>query len=1050
MMGMNVDLTARKILALLHDPPFKPILFASYSGRDVAELVRHATGIWEEEYRGERVEEYHERLARYIIDELVKKLTERGRYDLAAKIKSMQEECRPLIDKCDYASSSIDRSIAYLFFEGGLGERKFVNRLVFKHPLDSSEHEFTDKVRRLLYDGKGALRVEEFATAVKSFISLVSEAMVRAEPGYEYHALWRVLPASYVYSLEKAFDIKIPEATLLPADTRSPTSTIIDHLYATASLATAVADNEIGLIYWEIEGKQDFISTSRLPRDLWSGSYLISLTTFYALMKLADELGPDSIIRPLLHNAPLYDAFLSTRGIPIELSATIEENRLELPVIPGAALVIVPGGQVEDYASKILQWYIEAWSKISGVFLERLKNLRREVGEGSRLVEVVGDEDEWRRIALEPPFNVNIAYLRVPWQRDEREKLIRELLSINLIDREELGHIEGVKKVEEAFRGGAAPGESFYEWGLLVRALTRLHFSLSQTKTTTSFEEVNVSDRRHLCTVCWRRRAIVSLAKIEEAEVSPEAFRELIHKLHREGVWIKDGERLCFHCIVRRSLYSALYEVLEKIIERRLVKERVGGDGHYPSTEEISGLAFASTIAALASSDIDRKTYSELAESIKNIIEKYNIIFREDLQTIQKDDTDFGNVFTTLKKALPSLYEEHYLRVRRIPELSKDSEEAILILKKLRGALLKLVDSWRNELKAWNPSSLIKLLSNMEAGSAPAVVRWPSDYLALVKGDGDFIADALSGRGYYGKRIIEMLPSMLMDYVSGMGWGVAGGIDAGRIDRLMWLPGLSYTYTISRALMVNSIEASKTIQHYGGLVIYSGGDDVLAMLPPEVTINIIGRLRRDYSSTFIELEDNALERGKVRYKIPGLGSKSSQSFGVVFFDAFFPLKLVIEEASSLIEEAKETGCLGGMKDSMVISYGVGGLKSHISFKLIEIDKLTRLVTCLAFSASLQSGNKGLMKDGNSYIMVDGFSERILRFGKIHEHEILDIFAAQARRAGVNEKLINEIKQFFDRNIIVGKESTNFLTELVKASLCQALAIRESSPIALGC
>jgi CRISPR-associated protein Cas10/Cmr2 subtype III-B len=1050
-MGMPIDIAARKILALLHDPPFKPLLFAASSRRDVAELVRYVIGVKEIHYRGE-IEEHHERLARYIIDELVRRLAQSGKYDLSGKIKSMQEECRPLVERCDHASSSIDRSIAYLFFSGGLGDRRFVNRLVFKHPLDLSECEFTDKVRRLLYDGDGNLRLNEFASAVNKFISLISEAMIKAESGYEYHALWRTLPAFYVYSLEKAFNCEVPEATLLPADTRSPTSTIIDHLYATSSLTTAITDSEVGLIYWEVENKQEFISTARLPRDLWSGSYLISLTTFYVLMKIADELGPDSIIRPLLHNAPLYDTYLSTRGISIDLSAVIGKNELELPIIPGAALVIVPGKEVENYASKILQWYLDVWNKISEVFIEKLKHLRQKIEGDSKLVELVGDEDEWRKLVLEPPFNVNIAYLKIPWQKSDRDKLMEELFSKNIINSEDLESIRIIKWIEEKnLEGRGTLGESFYEWGLLIRVLTRLHSSLSQTKTITSFEEVNVSDRTRLCTVCWRRRAILSLAKIEETGASPEKFRDLIRELHREGVWIKDGERLCFHCIVRRSLYTALYEVLGKIIQRRLDKEGIKRDDHYPSTEEIAGLAFASTLAAIASSDIDRNMYVELIRTLNdNIIKKYNEIFREDLQTIHEGDREFGNVFTILRKALPSLYEEHYFRVSGVSELSKVSEEVVNSLRRFRESFLELINNWRNNLRAWNPSGLIKLLSNMKAGSAPAIVRWPSDYLALMKGDGDFIGDALSGRGYYEKRVIEMIPSLLMDYVSGLGSEDVGKIDADKIDRLVWLPGLSYTYTISRALMVNSIKASKVIQDYGGLVIYSGGDDVLAMLPPEVTISIVGRLRKDYSSTFIEFEDNVLGKEKIRYKIPGLGTKSSQSFGVLFFDAFFPLKLVVEEVSSLIEEAKEVECLSGVKDSIAISYGVGGLKSYISFKLIETDRLTRLLTCLAFSASLQSGNMGVMKDGDSYIIVDGFSERILRFRKVHEREVLDVFIAQARRAGVSEKMINELKQFFDRSLLINKESTNLLTELIKASLCQTLAIRESSPIALRC
>jgi len=324
----------------------------------------------------------------------------------------------------------------------------------------------------------------------------------------------------------------------------------------------------------------------------------------------------------------------------------------------------------------------------------------------------------------------------------------------------------------------------------------------------------------------------------------------------------------------------------------------------------------------------------------------------------------------------------------------------------------------------------------------------------MVKGDGDSMSDILSGRGAYEREIFEIIPRRLLEFFTGLSdknldkEEVKKLKDISRsISKLPWLPGISYTYTVSRALNVNSIQSSKHIQENGGLLIYSGGDDILAMLPPENALMIIGRLRKEFSRTFIELEDRVLDN--VKYLIPGLGSKASQSFGIIFFDAFFPLRKTVEEVSVLVEEAKKVESIAGKKDSLVISYRVGGSKAYIQFKLIEVDKLVELLTLLAFSAVLQSQNKGLVAGDGGYKFVDGFSEKILRFERLEEYEDLKLFRSKAVRGGVDEGLIRELEQFFDRKYLTAREQTNLLAELLKAALCQVGAIRESSPIALG-
>lgn len=1077
-MNISLDLSALKIIALLHDPPFKPLLFSAEKGSDVYELVEYAIGKDRmRRYEADGVVDIHERLALYIIEEMAKKLQEEGKDDLAAKIYSVKNIGRPIIKKCDIASSSIDRSIIYLFSPSKEGSGTFVNKIIFKHPGDLSEHDLTREVRGLLYDESGHLRREEFKKAVEKFIELISKSMIKAEKGYEYHALWRVLPASFVRSLREAFGLDAPWATLLPADTRSPSSTIFDHLYATSSLLTACLEGEaeIGLLYWEIENKQEFISTAKLPRDLWSGSYLISMLTFYVLVKLADELGPCSIIRPLLHATPLYDAYLSSKKIDV----TVEDDELSLSVIPGAVMVVLPGSRVAQFSSNILNWYREAWIKVANVIINRLSDLKKKLQE-SDYVKVHGNIDVWEEIVKEAPFNVNVAYILIPWNMDDRFKLLRDLRARNLIEHREVEQIENLRRILEKHRemlkeespettsekesGSGSEEFSLYEWGIFVKALTFFHYTYSTTKSVTDLKWVEVRERKQLCNMCWRREPIIEAVKADEVRDDVNALKGLysvIEEFHRKGIWIRDGERLCLHCLVKRSLYSVIDDVLTELVGRskRKSMERFEQEElkHYPSTEEIAGSALASTLAAITTSSlVKREVAKEIIQKCILIASGYNALFKR-LPISLNENRDFDSAFKTFKIFLPSLYEEHYLRIPSSSAQFKEAQAVLANIKNLKEYLYENIKDLREKLQVWNPSIIINLIKEMRKGSVPAIVKWCSDYLAIVKGDGDSMSDVLSGRGEYERKIFEVVPRRLLEFFTGLSdknldeedaEKLSDLIDIGRrIGELPWLPGISYTYTVSRALNVNSIQSSRNVRENGGLLVYSGGDDMLAMLPPENALKIVVRLRKEFSRTFIEMEDRVL--GNVRYLIPGLGSKASQSFGVLFFDAFFPLKKTVEEVGKLVEEAKEVESTAGRKDSLVISYRVEGSKAYIQFKLIGVDKLIELLTLLAFSATLQSQNRGLVAEDGGYRLVDGFSEKILRFESLEEYEDLELFKSKAMRADVDEGLIRELEQLFDRRFLTPRGRTNLLTEVLKAALYQVCAIRESSPIALG-
>ncbi|MEX2578855.1 MAG: type III-B CRISPR-associated protein Cas10/Cmr2 [Verrucomicrobiales bacterium] len=96
----------------------------------------------------------------------------------------------------------------------------------------------------------------------------------------------------------------------LPADTRIPDGSIWNHMSVVSALEGARGDDgkmRPALLMFQLGPVQDFIAQARSTRDLWSGSYLLSWLTAHAIRALTDVLGPDAVIFPNLRGQPLFD-----------------------------------------------------------------------------------------------------------------------------------------------------------------------------------------------------------------------------------------------------------------------------------------------------------------------------------------------------------------------------------------------------------------------------------------------------------------------------------------------------------------------------------------------------------------------------------------------------------------------------------------------------------------------------------------------------------------------------------------------------------------------
>ncbi|OHE80441.1 MAG: type III-B CRISPR-associated protein Cas10/Cmr2 [Verrucomicrobia bacterium RIFCSPLOWO2_12_FULL_64_8] len=157
----------------------------------------------------------------------------------------------------------------------------------------------------------------------------------------------------------------------LPADTRIPDGTIWHHCAAVSALEGTRHDDgprsslSSAFFIFQVGPVQDFIAQARSTRDLWSGSFVLSWLTMHAIKAVADRCGPDAIIFPSLKGQPVYD-FLEHR-----LGLSPHDNDVLVPGIPNRFLAVVPA----SFDGSCVQSAFNAeWRRIARECLQWLKN----------------------------------------------------------------------------------------------------------------------------------------------------------------------------------------------------------------------------------------------------------------------------------------------------------------------------------------------------------------------------------------------------------------------------------------------------------------------------------------------------------------------------------------------------------------------------------------------------------------------------------------------------------------------------------------------------
>jgi CRISPR-associated protein Cmr2 len=200
----------------------------------------------------------------------------------------------------------------------------------------------------------------------------------------------------------------------LPADTRVPDASLWHHcavvsaIEATRPEGDAKARPRPAFLLFQVGPVQDFIAQARSTRDLRNGSYLLSWLMMHAIKAVADKCGPDSLIFPSLRGQPIYE-WLQNR---LELKPD-EQNALT-PGIPNRFLALVP----DQFDPKVVveSVFETEWQRIAHECATWLKEKGVDVGLNQRWQEQINQHWHiaWELWPWQPAKNALAALKHLP------------------------------------------------------------------------------------------------------------------------------------------------------------------------------------------------------------------------------------------------------------------------------------------------------------------------------------------------------------------------------------------------------------------------------------------------------------------------------------------------------------------------------------------------------------------------------------------------------------------------------------------------------------
>ncbi len=704
-----------------------------------------------------------------------------------------------------------------------------------------------------------------------------------------------------------------------PADTRLPTHTVFDH--ANAALAALLWCGSGGkpeglLAEVDLAGVQSWIQEARRLRDLWAASWLASLLAWKAVEGLVDEHGPGVLVQPPARLHPFLAARLAGRlkkpGLKLEIPSRGQHGRRRLrlvellglkrgwpvdPTVPAKVLLALPP-EVDPAGLReaVEEGVVGAWRDILDYVGRRLSTTAKLLGLLEAGRGVPGELLEAMK-GLEPPLAVRLRYYSVG---TAFSKALEDAAKagIGVEAREAAKAIFLARAIAGLAEGGAevkAPG----------RRLGRAYYGFYRRAV-----EAWGQKSPPTCTVCGRAPAVVDGERIYTVLLEGE-YEAGEASLFSDVL----GERLCPYCLVKRMLRRVLDRLAARLVGLELTEEAE------------RALDFATIDAYTSRTSLARERLEDVASRLAGLLRK-----------IGGDEQ--GRIAASLPEALrgPALAGNRFTHAD--PGDSARSAAESIIIEVIHD------DRVYREAVAGRPGALgeegLRHLRGLIEEARRAALGYRAKTALLVM-DGDSMGKGvLAGRlglepGEYAWEVAHLYNSddakkfseaykMLVEAAERLaGSGKSGGKRDECNPCRVKVPGpqsvvvtMSYLFSVSRALAVQALLDRKIIERVGGMLIYAGGDDLLAVVPPaargsegDTTFPVIDALvlaRRAYWGLATTIEEfkgfNCVEAGDVPVAVAPALAAHGRSGVAYIFDIGRPLWHALSHAREL-EELKD-------------------------------------------------------------------------------------------------------------------------------------------------
>lgn len=698
------------------------------------------------------------------------------------------------------------------------------------------------------------------------------------------------------------------------ADTRTPTHTIFDHLYASASVVNIIDGGEIKGYYVIIDYPeiQRFVLSGRKAGDFWAASWLLSNLVWGVGLKLAGRYGLDVILTPSPRLNPYtfkyVASILSGRDNPYIavcpersdenslLSSICEHVRavyglksvgdlnvmMSQPLVPATMTMLLPSSSAKnsrELAENVHREYVNVWKEI----LEAVRNslavypskplqayLVKYLSEGNlelfetpptglrvTVVDVASvyeslkeciernKEESCRRVLLEP-------------RREELERLIKEWGSRDLyseVARKLLYHLLTT-------RGLALAGIH----GYIITPIPRSFY----------YEEGHGGGLSYVveydipCSICGDEPALLKFSKVFRdgwrLDYGDDTRRDIEEKIGmkldetslREFAKIfKPGEAIGPYCLLKRAVYiafrsrTAVYYSTDDVALMQ-VSSFANEDKYKNSFNRVIEVAASKLGEKLGTTPtmkevIERKIL-EIYDYKLNPVDYVKSIGTKDLEDASAElGVSYERFIGDLRNAISESCTEVFNKeVSKVPELLKDVAEKLFKLKLAeRGdEFLELV----LKVTSADPRRALETVCN-------AIV--PSTSYAVVKASADNIGRILSGawveRGKlpeylreYAEAILNSIfekakvtPKRSRDEVNNAlrrAYAIMGELMTSLgLEEVPVTPALHASVSLS--LVLSAVEDYRVSREMNGMIVYSGGDDLLAFYPVQTALS---------------------------------------------------------------------------------------------------------------------------------------------------------------------------------------------------------------------